>query len=47
MKKMKKLLILMIVCMILCSINVGIEPCMQDEKDTMGVLSFSQEVNNY
>ena len=47
MKKVKELLTIMTVCIILCGVNAGIETCGQDGKDIMGVLSYSQNPNEY
>lgn len=47
MKKAKELLVIMMVCIILCGVNAGIETCGHDGKDYMGVLSYSKNVNEY
>lgn len=45
MKNIKKVLAMMMACIILCGVNAGIETCGQDGKDIMGVLSYSQDAN--
>ncbi len=47
MKKAKELLAIMMVCIILCGVNSGIETCGQDGKDIMGVLNYSKTVTEY
>lgn len=47
MKKVKELLAVIMVCMILCGVNTGIETCGQDGKDYMGVLSCLQDTREY
>ena len=44
MKKICKLLAVMMVCIILCGVNTGIETCGQEGKDIMEVLSYSQGI---
>ena len=47
MKKVKELLAVLMVCIVLCGLNAGIETCGQDGKDTMGVLSYMQDSNKF
>lgn len=47
MKKTKGILTIMIVCMVLCGVNTGIETCGQIGKDTIGVLSYTSNIDEY
>lgn len=47
MKKAKGLLTIMVVCIIMCSVNIGIETRGQNGKDYIDVLNYSKSVSEY
>ena len=47
MKKVNVLLAIIMACIIFCGVNTGVKPCGQEGKDIMGVLSYSQNTNEY
>lgn len=47
MKNVKGLLAMMMVCIILCGVNAGIETCEHGSKDYISVLGYSQDVGEY